>query len=169
MTYLSRPCCAWFYTYIYIWLRNVVLFVLQTGRSRPLSSRGSSCSCRSSCLWSTNGTRSSETSTPRREGEHVCTSCRMQKDIYIELFLICKQLIVCIVFVCFQGAGGGRASGARSGDEEEEIQQQRQMCPAVRGERRGDERGERRGQRRRERTEETREERGQKRRQSFYY
>lgn len=169
MNYLSRPCCAWFYTYIYIWLRNVVLFVLQTGRSRPLSSRGSSCSCRSSCLWSTNGTRSSETSTPRREGEHVCTSCRMQKDIYIELFLICKQLIVCIVFVCFQGAGGGRASGARSGDEEEEIQQQRQMCPAVRGERRGDERGERRGQRRRERTEETREERGQKRRQSFYY
>lgn len=41
------------------------------------------------------------------------------------------------VFVCFQGSGGGRASGARPGDEEEEIQQQRQMCPAVRGQKRG--------------------------------
>ena len=149
MNFLSR---GWFYINIYISLRNVVLFVLQTGRSRPLSSRGSSCSCRSSCLWSTNGTRSSETSTPRREGEHVWTSCRTQEDVYIELFRNCEKLIV---IVCFQGSGGGRASGARSGDEEEEIQQQRQMCPAVRGEerreeRRGEEGGEkRRGEKRR--------------------
>lgn len=45
------------------------MFVLQTGRSRPPISRGSSCSSKSWCRWSTNGTRSSETLTPRREGE----------------------------------------------------------------------------------------------------
>lgn len=31
-----------------------------------------------------------------------------------------------------QGAGGGRAAGARPGDEKEEIQQQRKVRPTVR-------------------------------------
>lgn len=59
---------------------------------------------------------------------------------------MCKSLYLCFnaVFIalccnmcsclCLQGTGGGRASGARSGDEEEKIQQQRQMCLTVRRE-----------------------------------
>lgn len=69
----SFPCQLWVITMgtHAVVCGKVGLCVWQTGRSRPLSSRGSSCSSRSWCLWSTRGTRSSETSTPKKEGECV--------------------------------------------------------------------------------------------------
>lgn len=38
---------------------------------------------------------------------------------------------VCLCVRGVQSTGGGRAFGARSGDEEEKVRQQRQVCPAV--------------------------------------
>lgn len=40
-------------------------------------------------------------------------------------------MFVSDLLLCLQGTGGGRASGAWSGDEEKKIQQQGKMCPAV--------------------------------------
>lgn len=100
----------------------------QTGRNQHLSSRGSSCSSKNWFLWSTSGTRSCETSTPRREGECVQgRSPGAQQEEEAQACCLVSQGAA----VLLQGAGGGRASGARSGDEETEIRQTGQMCPAV--------------------------------------
>lgn len=119
---------------------------LQSGRRLRPSSTGRSSCCRNWSLWSTSGTSWSGTWTPRREGESspsVCyTAMLMQcdtlsmhthKHTYCTRFKRCSTvwLFMC-VFVCPQCRWGGWAFGAGAGAQTQELQQQRQVCAAVR-------------------------------------
>lgn len=70
----------------------------------------------------------------RRQGEGVSPCRRLGARNEWKLVWVTVAGLDIIWSVCLQGVRGGWATGARSRDEEEKIQQQRQMCPPMRRE-----------------------------------